>query len=239
MADGQGSYLDGVRAVTFDAAHTLVDVDWRPVEMAVEAGIAEGVSCDPQISGEIYGRLLQGRRAEYVLLNRDKGRDACIEFWRELTVDWLKQIGEAPGLAGPIYDRVEARLKPGGDVYKVFEDTVPTLTALREQGYQLAVVSNWDFTLFDVMADFGLEGYFEFIVASLVFGFEKPDKEIFDHALSRLGVSAAETLHVGDDPVADVQGARGAGMKAVLIDRAAENPSGHVLTDLRQLVGLP
>jgi putative hydrolase of the HAD superfamily len=50
-------------------------------------------------------------------------------------------------------------------------------------------------------------------------GYQKPHAAIFEHALDLLGAAPADAIHVGDDPQADVIGARGAGIEPVLIDR--------------------
>ena len=53
---------------------------------------------------------------------------------------------------------------------------------------------------------------------SHVVGFEKPDPRIFRHALEISGSPAERTLHIGDMYHADVVGARGAGIHALLLD---------------------
>jgi putative hydrolase of the HAD superfamily len=50
-------------------------------------------------------------------------------------------------------------------------------------------------------------------------GYQKPHPAIFEHALDLLGVDSTEAVHVGDDPKADVVGARRAGIEPILVDR--------------------
>src|SRR5206468_2331163 len=57
------------------------------------------------------------------------------------------------------------------------------------------------------------------IVHSTRAGVAKPDPAIFHLALEALGVPPAEALHAGNEVVADVEGARAAGLRAVLVDR--------------------
>jgi putative hydrolase of the HAD superfamily len=82
----------------------------------------------------------------------------------------------------------------------------------------MGVVSN---TMSGISRDFlereGLAGYFEVIVLSRDIGIRKPDPRIFSLALQRLGVEASEAAHVGNSVEEDVAGAKGAGMKAVLL----------------------
>ena len=82
----------------------------------------------------------------------------------------------------------------------------------------------------------GIDSMLDVVVASLEEGVEKPEPMIFKIALDRLGADPAETLHVGDSPLDDVQGARNAGLKAILLDRRKKGPpSKTVISDLMQL----
>jgi putative hydrolase of the HAD superfamily len=80
-------------------------------------------------------------------------------------------------------------------------------------------VSNWDVSLPEVLARCGLEGALDGIVTSAEVGSRKPDPAIFTPALRLAGCSAAEAVYVGDTPAEDVEGARAAGIPALLIDR--------------------
>jgi putative hydrolase of the HAD superfamily len=131
----------------------------------------------------------------------------------------------------------ESRLYTPGVVYTMYPDTIPALDALKASGFKLAVLSNWDTTLFRTLDEFGLTPYFDVIVASLVEGVEKPHPRLFEILTERSAVKAKNILHVGDDPVADVNGARGAGMYALLIDRAPEAvPASGRITALTQIL---
>ena len=80
------------------------------------------------------------------------------------------------------------------------------------------VVSNSDGTVEDGLKDRGLHEYFDAVIDSHVVGFEKPDGRIFECAIAASGARAESTLHVGDLYFADVVGARGAGLHALLLD---------------------
>ncbi|XP_024529737.1 haloacid dehalogenase-like hydrolase domain-containing protein 3 isoform X2 [Selaginella moellendorffii] len=81
---------------------------------------------------------------------------------------------------------------------------------------QLAVVSNFDSRLRPILAELNISDVFDALVISSEIGHEKPAKEIFLTALDELGVQARDTVHVGDDPVADKQGANAVGIDAWL-----------------------
>jgi putative hydrolase of the HAD superfamily len=99
------------------------------------------------------------------------------------------------------------------------------LTALRERGSALVVVSNWDVSLHDVLAQTGLRALVDAVVTSAELGVAKPDPAIFAHALELAGgVPPQDALHAGDDLAADVDGARAAGIEPVLVARDGERP---------------
>ncbi len=99
----------------------------------------------------------------------------------------------------------------------------PLLRRLAER-YKLAVVSNFDYTptALDILERAGVTDLFETIVVSDEVGWRKPRRDIFDAALGRLGVRAAESLFVGDRADMDVLGAQQIGMDAAWINRDGE-----------------
>ncbi len=126
--------------------------------------------------------------------------------------------------------------------WHVFPDVMPALDALRDRGLTVGAVSNWVWQLPELMHSLELVSQFDFIAASARVGFEKPHPRIFDYALEQAGVQPAEAMHVGDHLDADVGGAQGVGIAAVLIDRrerygAADLPHGvPLIRSLAELV---
>ncbi|MGW2183411.1 HAD-IA family hydrolase [Streptomyces sp. NPDC001732] len=108
--------------------------------------------------------------------------------------------------------------------YRAYPDAVPCLRSLREAGHQLALVSNFDRWLRDVLDGTGLTGLFDTVVISSEVGLEKPRPEIFALACERLARPPQECVFVGDSVVIDVEGAQGAGLHPVLLDRYARFP---------------
>jgi len=103
--------------------------------------------------------------------------------------------------------------------WHVFPDVAPALAALRERGLVVGAVSNWVWQLPELLHALDLVSHFDFIAASSRIGFEKPHPEIFRWALEQARSEPAQAIHVGDHLDADVDGARGAGISPVLIDR--------------------
>lgn len=94
----------------------------------------------------------------------------------------------------------------------------PLLQQLKAQQYRLAVISNGGHaTRLKIIEGLGFHHYFDEIFSSESVGIAKPKAEIFQHACDHLGVAPKQSLYVGDHPVNDYQGARQAGLKALLL----------------------
>ena len=122
--------------------------------------------------------------------------------------------------------------------FNPYPESEEVLEELRALGVPLYVVSNWDIELESVLEEAGWMHFFDGVIASAVFGVEKPQREIYEEALRVSGVPADRAIMVGNDPVSDVRGAWEAGVDAVFIDRtgSAAPEATSVLPDLR---GLP
>ena len=92
------------------------------------------------------------------------------------------------------------------------------LDAVRAAGVRTAVISNSNGTIRAVVTRLGLVDRLDFVIDSAEEGVEKPDPRIFERALARAGVTAGEAAYIGDLYSVDVRGARGAGLRAVLLD---------------------
>lgn len=231
-----------VRMVSFDAAETLVQVRWNPGVFAVERAAEIGIDLDAQVAAEVYDRLLYSRWGEYKALNLcmdgDSNEERCDEFWLTLTSDWLERMGgpaRGTDLVAHANQRMFAEDSP---VYTVFDDVLDTLAALKARGIPIVVLSNWDYSLHRVLRAFNLTPWFDHVFASLEFGPEKPEPELFQAVENRTGYSGHEILHVGDNALDDLHGALSAGWRGALIDRSRSERDGHNLSDLRQVLEL-
>jgi putative hydrolase of the HAD superfamily len=119
----------------------------------------------------------------------------------------------------------------------LYQDVLPALERLSKR-FPLVAVTNGNADLEKV----GLAGFFVASVQAREVGSPKPGREIFEVAGAKAGVALGRILHVGDDPLTDIQGARDAGMRTAWINRRQEawpndvSPPGMVIGDLRELV---
>jgi putative hydrolase of the HAD superfamily len=110
--------------------------------------------------------------------------------------------------------------------FHAFPEVPATLAALRERGVTLVVVSNWDVSLHERLAETGLAPLVDGAVASAEIGAAKPDPAAFARGLELAGASAGDAWHAGDSLREDVEGARAAGITPVLVARDGARADG-------------
>jgi len=102
------------------------------------------------------------------------------------------------------------------------EDALVTLEGMHDRVRGVGLISNTGRTpgvsLRELLQKLGILKFFDATVFSDQAGCRKPDKRIFDLAARELGAQLDNTIHVGDNPEADVWGAKQAGMRALLFD---------------------
>jgi putative hydrolase of the HAD superfamily len=169
--------------------------------------------------------MVSAFRAEmaYYREHAHEGRDeaSLAELRRRCAAVLSDELGEEVGV-----ERLMASIR-----FRAFADAAPALHELRENGLRLVCVSNWDYALPDVLDRVGLRSLLDGVVTSAAVGARKPDPRIFREALRVAGCNASEARHVGDSGEEDVAGAKAAGIRALLLDRAGGG-------DLRSLTEL-
>jgi putative hydrolase of the HAD superfamily len=123
--------------------------------------------------------------------------------------------------------------------FRPYSESEAVLRRLREMGAKVFAVSNWDIELANVLDDLGWGGYFDGVIASAVVGTEKPEGGIFEEALRVGGITRDRVIHVGNDPITDVEGASQAEIDTVLIDRTGKVEAPGATFALPDLNGLP
>jgi putative hydrolase of the HAD superfamily len=164
------------------------------------------------------------------------------EFWRRVVTEVFKDAGSFTSFDDFFSELHDLFARP--EVWKFFPDAEEVLQELKNKGYILGLVSNWDSRLVKLCKGLGLDRFMDFTVISAVFGAAKPDPKIFREALRLAGVKADEAVHIGDSLEDDIRGAHLAGIKAIWIDRSArhgELTKEHqdlvsVVRDLRELI---
>ena len=133
-------------------------------------------------------------------------------------------------------------MKPVFDRAHCYEDALPTIQALRSEGFKTAIISNTTWgspaSLWrQELVRHGLDKQVDTIVFCRDVGWRKPAKQIFEFTLERLHVLPADCIFVGDDPRWDLVGPETIGIKAILLERRGPVHSAgeHSIQTLYQL----
>lgn len=189
-----------IEAVLFDLDGTLYDRDRLATELFTEqySSFAREL---PGISEERFMRD--------VLAMDEHGHGSKESGYPALTRAWGVDTALAGRLLSHFRETYHRHCHSG-------DDARATLAALRARRLKLGVITNGGSEMQRrKLAGLGLERSFDAVLVSEEEGVRKPDAEIFRRALVRLGVAAERAIFVGDHPVADVDGAHGAGLRAV------------------------
>jgi putative hydrolase of the HAD superfamily len=177
-------------------------------------------------------------------MNDTWGDDERIDAtWRQYHALMLGELGLADVRHQLIDTILAAQYAP--DSWELYPDVLPAVRDLRAAGMRLGILSDWGSNLRPIIEELGLAAELDFVIASGAVGLSKPDPAFFRLAATSVAVPPGEAVMVGDSYRADIEGARSAGMDAILIrrpewrDRREPSPPGvEVIASLAELPGV-
>ncbi|MDA9101187.1 HAD-IA family hydrolase, partial [Omnitrophica bacterium] len=184
-----------------------------------ETALRYGVNATPEETEKRFREVWLQRDGMVSLVSHS---DEKVEkdWWRNLVAEVFQVFGTFTDFEAFFEELCEIFGRP--DRWRTYPEVEDVLGRVKASGKKAAVISNWDSRLFQLVQGLGLEGYFEFVLASAVFGSSKPNPKIFLEGLHRLNLQPSEAVHIGDSLEDDVQGARASGVDAIFIDRHQE-----------------
>lgn len=198
------------RALLLDAGNTVVFLD-HGVVAALVGSTEAAIRGAERAAKDGYAAALAGG------VGHEEG-------WRV----FVRTLLEEAGVPGDVGAHIAA-LRRAHDELNLWRRVPPELPGaledIRAAGWTVAIVSNSEGHLAELFDAVGLAGAFEAIVDSAHVGVRKPDPRIFELALEALDVRAEDAVYAGDVPEVDVEGARAAGIEAVLIDPYDDYPA--------------
>lgn len=222
--------MQDIRTITLDLDDTLWAIG--PVIVRAEQHLYKWF-------GERYPRIVE----QFSMLDILALRDRVIEENRERAYDLrflrcavIARLGQESGYDNIPIDEAFAVFDKIRNEPELFPDVRPALESLKKR-YTLVAVTDGNANLDKI----GIGDLFDEFVSAQTAGAAKPDRKIYDEAVSVGGAAQSQTLHVGDHPEKDVQGARAAGLKTVWINRVealwpdALAAPDSVVTDLHEL----
>jgi putative hydrolase of the HAD superfamily len=222
-----------VRAICFDLDNTLWDV-W-PVIMRAEQKMYDFLAQRyPRVVASMTLEMMRSAREQTAAAHPQMRHD--FTFLRKQTLlEHAREFGYAEAMAEEAFDAfIQAR-----NEVELYTDVLPALEQLRKR-YRLFTASNGNADLGKI----GIAHFFERTIAARQVGALKPDPTIFRKVIEGTDLQAHEVVYVGDDPQLDVEGARGAGMQAIWVDREGSEwppqiaPAAHTVRSLTELVEL-
>lgn len=200
-----------LKLLSFDLDDTL----WpcRPTILAAERTLYDWMGRRvPAITHACDMEVIREKRFDYLRQHPELAHDMS-----RLRVESLQALAQEFSLATDWVDEAFEVFFSARQKVTLYADVAPVLDRLK-QDYRLVAVSNGN-------ADIDLTGvghWFEFAVNAAEVGVQKPHPRVFETVLERAGVSAVETLHIGDDPHHDIYGAVQAGIRSVWVNRSEQ-----------------
>jgi putative hydrolase of the HAD superfamily len=209
--------LHQIRAITLDLDDTLWAIG--PVIKRAEGKLWSWLGENfPRIPETYTPDDAYALREEVMETHWEQSHD--FRFMRKTVLGRMAEtVGYSPDLvdaAFEVFDRARNEVE-------LYSDVLPALETLAEH-FSLVAVTNGNANLRII----GIRHLFHDVVTAVDVGAAKPSRPIFDAAVSRAGVAARETLHVGDHPEIDIAGAQEAGLRTAWINRNDDGWPGHV-----------
>jgi putative hydrolase of the HAD superfamily len=225
-----------IEFVFFDAGETLVHPLPSFPELFMSVCAEHGLEVDLGLlrttTRGLMAKVEERQRQGYTFTS-----DAAISrrFWLDFYASLVGEMGYEQE-DGPLPQQLYSTFSQPSN-YGAYHDAHETMEALRAMGFRIGLISNFEAWLEGLLEELGLMGFMEVVVISGREYIEKPHPRIYEIALERGGIDPGRALHVGDSPISDYDGAREAGMRAVLLDRWGrfQDFEGEKISDLREL----
>jgi putative hydrolase of the HAD superfamily len=225
-----------IRVVFFDAADTLFHVKGSVAEIYLRHAAEFGFAQTPESLSAIkqaFGRAFRDAPPPiFAATEPAQIKHSERLWWFDIVHNVFYRVGMFERF-DDFFERVfQVFEEPGA--WELFPETVQTLAALKTQGVELGIISNFDSRLFSVLRGLGIADTFDTVTISSLAQAAKPAPRIFQLALDKHAVDPEEALHIGDSLRDDVEGARKAGLHAILLDRKGSQQG----TDIRSIRAL-
>jgi putative hydrolase of the HAD superfamily len=202
-----------ISAVFFDVDFTLIyPGPTFQAEGYHRFAAAHGLDVDPR-------RFPQAVLAASSILDEEQERAYNEDVFVRYTGRILEQMGASGPRVADCAREVFAEWAACRHFF-LYDDVAPALRALSARRIKIGLISNSHRSMSEFERHFALDGLIAAAVTSSEHGYMKPHPSIFEAALALAGVTAGESLMVGDSLAHDIEGARGAGMRGVLVHRS-------------------
>ena len=220
-----------IRAVSFDAAGTLIHLAEEVGVLYARVALRHGIAADPALLNDAFRTVW--KRTHPAFSEDSPIADVHEKAW------WARLVREVFHEAGSTIFGDELFDEFFDALYRHFEEPgtwlpVPGAREVVEavaRRHRCIVLSNFDTRLRRILADMDLLTPFEALFLSSEFRLSKPDHRLFARVSEALDIPPPQILHVGDDPLCDWAGAEAAGFQHFRVGRGQRNIS-ELLSEL-------
>ncbi len=209
--------------ILLDAVGTLFGVRDSVGEVYANFASQFGVNAEPQALNSAFFKAFEAS-PPMAFPGVDPNQIPQLEFewWQKIAIETFEAVGvleEFTDFSQFFQDLYQhfATAEP----WFVYPDVKPALKRWRKRNILLGVLSNFDSRLYSVLDALELTQFFTSVTISTEVGAAKPDFKIFNWILAECYycVLPEDICHIGDSFQADYQGAKAAGLEAILINR--------------------
>lgn len=222
-----------IRAIYFDAVGTLIHPRPAAADVYFDVGSRHGSGLEREQIAQRFRAAFQ-RQEDIDRRNgwrTDEKREQ--QRWRDIVAEVLGDVRDPQACFAELYEHFAK-----ADAWVCEPGTAELIADLRHEGYVLGLASNYDHRLHSVAARLQPIRLITNLTVSSEVGWRKPAPQFFAALCRQAKLPAEEIVYIGDDRVNDFEGARAAGLVAMLVDRLASADDPLVIGDLRQLPGV-
>lgn len=208
--------------------HQQLGIEVRPIRQVWEClsqrqdhdlhwWLAEYVSGELVVDEGTLNEAVWVTPSEFATLNEAFANDRKL-WWAHISNILTSALAESGVERGRAIElsKIARRQFLESSRWVVFEDSIEALELVHRNGWQNAILSNHVPELDDLVARLGLDSVMDAVITSARTGFEKPHPQAYRVAMEQLG-QPNHAWMIGDNPIADVAGAKRAGLQAILV----------------------
>jgi putative hydrolase of the HAD superfamily len=214
--------MQNIKSIGFDLFNTLITMELQALKDALSRLTSSLRDNGFAIEHNAFVKAHSEAVFEFLEQTKRDGKESHNRFWISTA---LAKLGHEVSPDNPhISAAVETYFSAFIQYAKLIPGTKEMLTTLR-QNYRIGLLSNFTHppAASQIIAELDLEPFFDVVLISGDLGYRKPHLSVFEALIDQLGVEKEEIAFVGDDPEADVEGARRAGLQPVWTTYVRDN----------------
>jgi putative hydrolase of the HAD superfamily len=208
------------RAVLFDATGTLIELVEPVGDTYARFAAGQGASRAARLEKAFRNAIRSAAPIDYRATPAAEVEARERAWWRRVVRTTFGAAAIQPRDSEGCFEALFAHFATA-EAWRVREGADAALGWLREAGFRLAVVSNFDHRLPGLLEALGIARHFDAVALPSVQRIAKPEPGAFEATLRGLGVRAVDAAFVGDDRERDFAVARNLGMLVIDVTELA------------------